>query len=121
MIYCGNNRRSRKLTSGRYRIGDRLSCLRKGVYIGENQPYDEEYAGDFEPITNRKLFCGNSNMLPEDYDDFGSNSECLRIGVGVGKRKKASQTNRRSGLRRKRSKRRSKSKKRSIKRSRKRR
>ena len=108
MIYCGNNRRSRKLTSGRYTIGDRLSCLRKGVYIGQNQPYDEEYAGDFEPITNRKLFCGHSNTLPEGYDDFGNNSECFRIGVGVGKRKKASQ----GRSRRKRSKRR-KTKKRS--------
>lgn len=31
-----------------------------------------------------KLYCGNSENLPENYDDFGTRYDCLKKGVGVG-------------------------------------
>ena len=32
-----------------------------------------------------KLYCGNSDTLPEQYDDFGEPFECLQKGFGAGK------------------------------------
>jgi len=31
------------------------------------------------------LYCGKSNDLPDEYDDFGSSYDCLRKGFGAGK------------------------------------
>jgi len=94
-MYCGNNRLSRKLANGA-QIGDRLGCLRRGIYIGLNLPYDEEYTGQYEPIDNTRLYCGTRLNLPENYDRIGQNHECHRIGVGIGKRIKASKSTRKN-------------------------
>jgi len=31
-----------------------------------------------------KLYCGNSETLPDEYNEFGSRYDCLKKGVGVG-------------------------------------
>ena len=32
-----------------------------------------------------KIYCGNSNTLPDEYDDFGTLYTCLQKGFGAGK------------------------------------
>lgn len=74
-IYCGNN----KLISNRR--GNRYECFRKGVGVGLNKKELEIYL----PITKSKIYCGNKD-LPTNYSKFGTPSECLQKGVGVGKK-----------------------------------
>ncbi len=31
-----------------------------------------------------RIYCGNQNPIPEDYDVMGSRYQCLRKGIGVG-------------------------------------
>lgn len=81
-MYCGNNR----LAVGNRRIGTRHECLKRGVGIGMNLPPDPDYARGYEPIVDRKLYCGNRSQLPAGYRAFGTNTECLQMGVGIGKR-----------------------------------
>ena len=100
-IYCGNNRLSNKLVDGNYELGTRYKCLKKGIMTGQNMPYDSEYAGEYEPIIIQKIYCGNKNNLPEEYDRFGSITECLQKGIGLGKRIKATSRRRRTSKRRK--------------------
>jgi hypothetical protein len=109
-IYCGNNRLYKKLLNGSMIIGDRYGCLKKGIGVGKNLPHDDDYTDMYEPIDNTKIYCGTNQILPENYDRMGTNSECHRIGVGVGKRIKAKSKKSRKKRRRKS---RSKSKKRS--------
>ena len=33
-----------------------------------------------------RLYCGNAEQLPAGYTRFGTNHECMKIGVGVGVR-----------------------------------
>lgn len=90
-IYCGNNSENTNLKNGTVRLGNRYSCLRKGIGKGLHEPKDPAYAGSYSPIDKRKVYCGKTPTLPENYDLMGSLPQCLQKGIGVGKRKKASQ------------------------------
>jgi hypothetical protein len=88
-IYCGNNAKHKKLTSGSHIIGTRYACMKKGIGVGMNLPVDGDFIKEYEPIDITKIFCGGGNKLPDGYDRIGSTSECLRKGVGIGKKVKA--------------------------------
>jgi hypothetical protein len=81
--YCGNNANHRTLLNGQAVIGSRHSCLKKGIYTGK-QIYNADYAGEFNPIDPTRRYCGNAQALPHGYDRYGSNTECLSTGVGIG-------------------------------------
>jgi hypothetical protein len=87
--YCGNNRLNRELLNNTKILGTRYKCLQIGIGKGLNLPLDNDYLGDYDPIDDTKIYCGKKEDLPENYDKFGSLSECLRKGVGIGKRQKA--------------------------------
>ena len=95
-IYCGNNRNNPKVVNGQQRIGTKYTCLRAGIGVGKNLPYDPSYLNEYIPIDNRRIYCG-THRLPENYDYSGSLRECYTIGVGVGKRLKALEGPRRRG------------------------
>jgi hypothetical protein len=84
-IYCGNNSLDRDLLSGNQLLGTRYGCLRKGIGKGMNSPYDVKYTGDYFPIDQRKIYCGNQNELPNGYDIMGNLPQCLQKGIGIGK------------------------------------
>ena len=118
-MYCGNN----ALKAG-VRFGTRYECLKKGIGVGIHAPVDPEYNGPYEPIDKTRIYCGTKKRLPGNYDRMGSPTDCLRKGVGIGKRisakrsRKASRKgSRRPGGGKKKSKK--KSKKRSKKKSKK--
>jgi len=85
-VYCGNNRRYHGLLNDTHIIGTRYKCLRRGFGIGMYVINDNEPDTGYEPIDDRRVYCGNNEQLPDDYDMFGSLSQCLQKGVGVGKR-----------------------------------
>ena len=89
-IYCGNNRLDVRLVNGTLVLGNRYSCLRKGVGVGLHLPRDPAMNDPYEPIDDTKVYCGNSDNLPDGYDRNGTNSECFRKGVGTGKKIRAS-------------------------------
>lgn len=93
-IYCGNNLNDPKLTSGTYNIGTNYLCLRKGIGVGINLPYDPSYSRPYRPIDNRKFYCGKSRRLPRGrgYFAIGSPSKCLQKGVGIGKKQIANRS-----------------------------
>lgn len=88
-IYCGNNALDSDIMNGTSQLGTRYSCMRKGIGTGLNLPYDAKYAGEYEPIDNRKIYCGNGDNLPDGYDRLGNLSQCLQKGVAIGKRRRA--------------------------------
>ena len=88
-IYCGNNANNTNLLNGNKILGNRYDCLRRGIGKGFSLPYDVEYDGEYQPIDDFKIYCGNSNILPNGYDKLGSLSECNAIGIGIGKSLKA--------------------------------
>lgn len=88
-LYCGNNRLHSSVRSGNAVIGTRSECLRKGVGLGKALPCNPDYNGPYEPIDNRKVWCGNSDTLPSGYDIVGTLPGCLQKGVGTGMRQKA--------------------------------
>jgi len=88
-IYCGNNARHSSLRSEEKKIGTRYTCLKRGFGIGFHLPYDPEFARRFVPIDKRKIYCGNSEVLPEGYDLFGNNPRCFQVGIGAGKASRA--------------------------------
>jgi hypothetical protein len=88
-IYCGNNAENKKLVDRRVTLGNRYHCLQKGIGRGLNQPKDPDYLGAYRPLDKRKMYCGKSTTLPDEYDLFGNLPQCLQKGVGIGKRKKA--------------------------------
>jgi len=88
-IYCGNNALDSDVMNGTSQLGTRYSCMRKGIGTGLNLPYDAKYAGEYEPIDNRKIYCGNGDNLPDGYDRLGNLSQCLQKGVAIGKRRRA--------------------------------
>lgn len=90
MIYCGNNANHQSLLNGQKRLGTRYECLMKGKAIGLSQPVDPNFMIPYSPIVNDSKYCGNTDVLPNGYNRFGSLDECYRVGVGVGKRVKAS-------------------------------
>jgi len=91
-IYCGNNRENTALKNDNLQLGTRYSCLRKGIGKGLHQAKDPAYAGKYEPIDKRKIYCGNQETLPDNYDLMGNLPQCLQKGIGIGKHKKASQS-----------------------------
>jgi hypothetical protein len=106
-LYCGNNRKYKKLVNGQVRLGTVYECFKNGIGVGLNLPYDENYDGDYEPIDRVRIYCGTKKTLPEDKDRFGTRTECHRNGVGLGKsikaknRRKRSNRSRRSRVKRK--------------------
>lgn len=89
-MYCGNNKNHKSLKNGELKIGDRYSCLRKGIGMGLQLPVDDDYV-DYKPIDKRKIYCGKEKKLPKGYSSMGSNSQCLQKGIGIGKAKKANE------------------------------
>ena len=88
-LYCGNNQLDEDLVNGSAIIGTRFSCLRKGIGKGKSMPYNKKFAGPFQPISNRNIYCGEANALPNGYQTFGENFECLQKGIGLGQRQKS--------------------------------
>ena len=84
-MYCGNNALHPEVISGRKIIGTRYKCMQKGINVGLNQPLDLNYNVPFEPIDNRKFYCGNNNILPDGYHDNGTLYHCFTKGIGIGK------------------------------------
>ena len=87
--YCGNNANFSGLLDGTYVIGSNYECLKKGIGIGSHLPYDNVYSQPYNPIDNRKIYCGNNLNSPPNYDIYGSPSKCLQVGVGIGKLQRA--------------------------------
>lgn len=83
-MYCGNNKNFYGLKDG-MSIGTRYNCFRKGIGVGKNLPVDMNYTKKYSPIDERKMYCGKSKTLPENYDIMGNNLMCFHKGVGVGK------------------------------------
>lgn len=86
--YCGNNSNFPGLLNGTHNIGTNRDCLRKGVGLGRSLPYDKNYDEQFLPIDQRKIYCGDGNVLPQGYDYYGNPPMCLQKGVGIGKASK---------------------------------
>ena len=84
-IYCGNNRLSPELVSGEKVLGSRYKCMKRGIGVGLNLPYDPDYAGGYEPISEEKFYCGDKDQLPQGYMRFGTLPQCQGKGVGLGK------------------------------------
>lgn len=89
VIYCGNNALDSDVINGVSQLGTRYSCMRKGIGKGLNLPFDLKYTQPYEPIDNRKIYCGDRQVLPDGYDRFGNLAQCLQKGVAIGKRQKA--------------------------------
>jgi hypothetical protein len=85
-IYCGNNQFDPDILNGSLELGTRYRCLQKGFGKGLHLPYDSKYAGDYQPIDDTKIYCGNRDNLPENYDRFGNLPQCLQKGIALGKR-----------------------------------
>jgi hypothetical protein len=86
--YCGNNSIHPSLQNGVV-LGNRYSCLRKGIGKGLSMPYDVNYTHPFVPIDPTRIYCGTNNNLPEGYDRFGNLPQCLQTGIAIGKIQKA--------------------------------
>jgi hypothetical protein len=88
-MYCGNNAKHPSLRKGKAVVGTRYGCLLKGKQLGLSQPVDKSFREPYEPIDDRKVYCGDKDRLPEGYDHFGKLYSCFLKGVGWGKREKA--------------------------------
>ena len=88
-IYCGNNSTHSQVINGNKVLGTKYSCLQKGIGNGLNSEYDSSYLEPYNPIDDRKMYCGNSNILPQGYDMMGNLPKCLQLGMGIGKRLRA--------------------------------
>jgi hypothetical protein len=89
--YCGNNLSFPGLISGTHTLGTNYQCMKRGIGVGSNLPYDTSFAGGYVPVDPRKFYCGNAVALPVAGGHFavGSPSKCMQIGVGVGKAQRA--------------------------------
>ena len=85
MLYCGNNRTilEREPT---LIMGTNSKCLRKGIGVGLNLPFDKTYLLPYDPIDVRKIYCGDQEILPVNYDRIGNLPSCLQKGVAIGKK-----------------------------------
>ena len=90
-MYCGNNRRDPSLRNGSAVIGTPYGCMLKGRQIGLSQPADPKFLEPYEPIDERKCYCGEKARLPRGYSHVGKLYECMLKGIGWGKREKAEQ------------------------------
>lgn len=82
MSHCSNNRNKGQSAS-------RHTCLKRGIQIGLSQPRDADYDLEYDAIDPTKIYCGDGNRTPIG-TRLGYSHECLRKGVGVGKKMKAS-------------------------------
>lgn len=87
--YCGNNSLHPDLVYGRKKLGTLYECLQIGIGVGLNSPIDDSYALPYSPIDKTNIYCGKKRGLPDGYTRRGSSPDCLRKGVGIGKRMKA--------------------------------
>jgi len=88
-VYCGNNQNHSKIVNGTHRFGTNYECLRKGIGTGRHMAYDPEFNNQYNPLDDRKFYCGNNQNLPNGYFGVGSPSKCLQIGIGLGKVQRA--------------------------------
>ena len=90
-MYCGNDLNFQGLVSGTHFLGTNYECLRKGIAVGSNLPYDSKYSGAHSPVDGRKFYCGKDTVVPPTggYFAVGSPSKCLAVGVGIGKAQRA--------------------------------
>lgn len=90
-MYCGNQANFSGLLSGTHFLGTNYQCMRRGIGLGKNLPYDDTYTQPHMPIDERKFYCGNSPVLPQGdgYFALGSPSKCQQIGIGIGKAQRA--------------------------------
>ena len=98
-IYCGNNRLHPSVTGQEdgettHQLGTPSKCMEKGFYHGSRQPIDPSYAGRYEPLYTRRIWCGENQLTDEELtnrnlDMNGSLVECYRKGFGGGKSRKA--------------------------------
>ncbi|AHL67589.1 hypothetical protein DH26_gp096 [Chloriridovirus anopheles1] len=84
-VYCGNNALNYDIINGTKLIGTRYQCFKKGVGAGLKEPILQPL-DDYAPIDQTKIYCGKRDTLPADKDRFGTASECLRKGFGVGQK-----------------------------------
>lgn len=89
-IYCGNNALHDDLSSGEKSVGTRYQCFQKGIGKGLRLPLDKNYLGSYQPIDDRKVYCGKKDVLPRTHDIMGNSATCLQKGVGIGKKIRAS-------------------------------
>ena len=87
-IYCGNNAENEELKTGKLTLGTRYQCLQKGFGVGSHLPLPSKLDQDYVPIDTRKIYCGNQDVLPNDYDYLGNLPMCLQKGVGIGRNAK---------------------------------
>jgi hypothetical protein len=89
-IFCGSNQLNPKLIAngGNKTIGTRHQCLRKGIGVGLHMPLDITYNQPYQPIDQRKFYCGDRE-LPPGYYANGTLQQCFSKGVGVGRLKVA--------------------------------
>ena len=93
MSYCGNNRLNRNLLNNTKTLGTRYKCLKIGIQKGRNLPIDQDYLDPYDPIDKTKIYCGKEDILTKNYDRMGNLGDCLRKGIGIGKRQKAIESN----------------------------
>jgi len=84
-IYCGNN----GAATGGKPIGTKHQCLKVGIGKGLYLPCEKSYGGAYDPIDDRKMYCGDKQGIPAGYDIMGSPSLCLKVGIGLGKAQRA--------------------------------
>jgi hypothetical protein len=91
-MYCGNKANYTGIVTGTHYLGTYYQCMRRGIGVGRNLPYDVSYTGLHVPVDPRRYYCGNSLVPPIDggYYGVGSPSKCLSTGIGVGKSQRAS-------------------------------
>lgn len=88
-LYCGNNAADPDLVNGKKIMGTRYGCMKRGIGVGLHLPYNPNYLGDYDPIDDTKVYCGNKPDLPVDYDRFGNLPQCQSKGVGIGMKLRA--------------------------------
>ena len=88
-MYCGNNLANKKLLNNQVELGTRYTCMRRGIGKGLNMPFDNSYLGEYIPIDDTQIYCGNSDNFPNGYDRIGSLNQCFSKGVGIGIKQKA--------------------------------
>ena len=85
-IYCGNNLLNSELVSGEKKLGTRYGCMQKGIGAGLYSKNTEKYNQNYEPIDKRKFYCGNKEILPTGYSDFGNLNQCFSKGFVLGQK-----------------------------------
>ena len=82
-LYCGENL---MLPDNYDRFGTRYKCLKKGVGTGMSLPSGQRdaFLAKTRNQPTERVYCGDSNQLPQGYNRNGNLSECFRRGVGIG-------------------------------------